>query len=53
MHYFQACTEKLKALPLKLLQPFNALKLFLHELEGLVDAMSVTEPHSCLHLILS
>lgn len=37
----------------KQLRSFNALKLFLHELESLVDAISVTKPHSCLCLILS
>lgn len=59
MHYFQAHIERLKAYPMekknktKQLQPFDVLKLFLHELQGWVEAVSVTKPHSCLHLILS
>lgn len=60
MHYFQGCIERLKAYPMeekqhktKQLQPFDVLKLFLHELQGWVEAVSVTKPHSCLHLILS
>lgn len=58
MHSFQACIARLKAYPMekkkkKKLQPFDVLKLFFHELQGLVEAVSVTNPHSCLHLILS